>query len=505
MEDVPIDSNLLFLNNDFGKIYFTSCFHKNFSEKFKFNDKNISIEFKTPNQKNPDYLVTIYSYQYNKEVKFQKKINLEINIDGSQKNYNIEINAKSEKTKFIFELIEIKNEIDLINLLDHEGKIPTINSNNYYLTLNIDEIFSIYYDYLSSLNKENKTSQIELDEYAKSLIDNYISQIKTKKYNGTQRAFSSIIKLFILCYEKERIVSFLDIRKSIKIELEIYENEKIDNKFLDILAIYENDEDKFFLPIDKEIKKKSNFNTYSSLLKNFIDCYYIINDSKKIKIEKGNVDEVEKIVKELLKNCVDILKCLSFIINKFDLFAEINRLEIDIKNKRYTFKIENSFQNDVNNFFSFKNKYLELIKLEGKSIFIDFSNLIEKCINNFKNNIDLLKELYSVFRAELTALFNIKLFSKLRDNIHKLGVTKCKNGEFTNKQIYDFLPYDEYFTTKIDRKEKEKNIIILENIKINSKNDITEIESNEIYKYFLDMRDKFLEIFLKKNKKNRIS
>ena len=501
MEDVPIDSNLLFLNNDFGKIYFTSCFHKNFSEKFKFNDKNISIEFKTPNQKNPDYLVTIYSYQYNKEVKFQKKINLEINIDGSQKNYNIEINAKSEKTKFIFELIEIKNEIDLINLLDHEGKIPTINSNNYYLTLNIDEIFSIYYDYLSSLNKENKTSQIELDEYAKSLIDNYISQIKTKKYNGTQRAFSSIIKLFILCYEKERIVSFLDIRKSIKIELEIYENEKIDNKFLDILAIYENDEDKFFLPIDKEIKKKSNFNTYSSLLKNFIDCYYIINDSKKIKIEKGNVDEVEKIVKELLKNCVDILKCLSFIINKFDLFAEINRLEIDIKNKRYTFKIENSFQNDVNNFFSFKNKYLELIKLEGKSIFIDFSNLIEKCINNFKNNIDLLKELYSVFRAELTALFNIKLFSKLRDNIHKLGVTKCKNGEFTNKQIYDFLPYDEYFTTKIDRKEKEKNIIILENIKINSKNDINEIESNEIYKYFLDMRDKFLEIFLKKIKK----
>ena len=280
MEDAPIDNKFLFPNNDIGKIYFSSCFHKNFSDKFKFNDKSVSIEFKTPNQKNPDYLVFIYSYQYNKELKFQKKINFEINIDGCQNNYNIEINAKSEKTKFIFELIEIKNGIKLINLLDQKAKIPTVNSNNYYLPLNIDEIFSFYYDYLSILNKENKISQIELDEYAKSLIDNYISQIKTKKYIGAQRAFSSIINLFVLCYEKEKIISFLDMKKSIKIELEIYKNEKIDNKFFDILAIYESDKEKFFLPIDKEIKKKSsfNFNTYSNLLENFIDCYYIIND-----------------------------------------------------------------------------------------------------------------------------------------------------------------------------------------------------------------------------------
>ena len=495
MEDAPIDNKFLFPNNDIGKIYFTSCFHKNFSDKFKFNDKSVSIEFKTPNQKNPDYLVIIYSYQYNKELKFQKKINFEINIDRCQNNYNTEINAKSEKTKFIFELIEIKNEINLINLLDKEAKIPTVNSNNYYLPLNIDEIFSFYYDYLSILNKENKISQIELDEYAKSLIDNYISQIKTKKYIGAQRAFSSIINLFVLCYEKEKIISFLDMKKSIKIELEIYKNEKIDNKFFDILAIYESDKEKFFLPIDKEIKKKS---TYSNLLQNFIDCYYIINDSKKIKIGKENVDEIEKIFKEIIKNCVNILKCLSFIINKFELFAEINRFEIEAKNKRYTFIIENSFQNDVNNFNSFKNKYLELIELEGESIFIDFSNLIEKCIINFKNNIDLLKELYSVFKKELIATFKIKIFSKLRDYILDLGVKKCIKGEFTNKQIFDFLPYDEYFTTKIDRKKIEKDIIILESIKINSKNDINEIESNEIYKYFLDMRDKFLEIFLKK-------
>ena len=498
MEDAPIDNKIIFPNNEIGKIYFTSCFHKNFSEKVKFNDESISIEFKMPNQRNPDYLTTLYSYQYNKEQKFQKKINFKINIDGSQKNYNIEINAKSEKTKFIFELIEIKNEIDLINLLNQEAKIPTINSNNYYLPLNIDDIFSFYYDYFISLSKENKSSKIELDDYAKSLIDNYITQIKTKKYNGKQRAFGSIIKLFTLCYEKERIVSFLDTRKSIKIELEIYEYEKIDNKFFDILAIYESDKEKFFLPIDKEIKKKSSFNTYSNLLKNFIDCYYIINDSKKIKIEKGNVDEIEKLFKELIKNCVDILRCLSFIIKRFELFAEINKLKIDTKNARYTFIIEDSFQNDVNNFHSFKDKYLELIKLEGKIIFIDFSKLIEKCINNFENNIDLLKELYSVFREELIATFKNKLFSTLRNCIHKKGVEKCKNGEFTNKQIFDFLPYDEYFTTNIDLKKKEKDIIILESIKINSKDDIDEIERNELYKYFSEMPDKFLEIFLKK-------
>jgi len=492
MEDDPIDNNFLFPNNNNVKLYFTSCFHKNFSN-FKFKENSISIEHQIQIQKNPDYLVTIYSYQYNKELKFQKKLNFEINFDENQTNYNIEINVKSEKIRFIFDLIEIKNNLDLIKLLDQEAKIPTINSNNFYLPLNIDEIFSFYYDHLSIQNKEKKVSQIELDEYAKYLIDNYISQIKSKKYVGDQRSFSSILNLFVLCYEKERIVPFLDLKKSIKIELEIYEFEKIDNKFFDILAIYESDNEKFFLPINKETK-----NSYSNLLKNFIDYYYIINDSKKIKIEKGNVDEIEKMFKELIKNCVHVLKCLSFIINKFELFAEINRLEIDIRNKRYIFKIENSFQNDINNFHSFKGKYLELIKLEGKNIFIDFSNLIEKCINNFKNNINLLKDLYFTFRTELIAPFNIKLFSKLRDHIHNLGVTKCNKGEFTNKQILDFLSYDEYFTTKIDKKEKEKNIIILENIKINSKNDINEIETNEIYKYFLDMKDKFLEIFLKK-------
>ena len=69
------------------------------------------------------------------------------------------------------------------------------------------------------------------------------------------------MNLFVLCYEKERIIPFLDLKKSIKIELEIYEFEKIDNKFFDILAIYESDKEKFFLPINKETKKISNFNS----------------------------------------------------------------------------------------------------------------------------------------------------------------------------------------------------------------------------------------------------
>ena len=503
MEDDPKDNIFSFPNNNIAKLYFTSCFHKNFSEKFKYKDDQISIEFNAPNQKNPDYIVIIYSYQFNKEQKLQKKLNFEMNFDGTQINYNNEINVKSEKTRFIFDLIEIKdkNNFDLIKLLDKDAKIPSVNSNNYYLQLNIDEIFSLYYDLFDSLNKENKISKIESDEYAKNLIDNYISQIKTKKYIGEQRLFTSIIKLFVLCYEKERIVPFLDIKKSIKIELEIYEFEKIDNKFFDILAIYESDKAKFFLPFEKEIKKKSSLNTYSNLLKNFIDSYYIINDPKKIKIEKGNVDEWEKIFKDLIKNCVHILKCLSFVIHKFEFFNEIRRLKIETKGMRYTFKIENNFQYEVNNFFLFKDKYLELIALEEKIIFFDFSNLIEECIKNFKNNLDILKKLYSTFGKELIATFNNKIFGKLRDNIHKQGVTKCKNGELSNKEIFDFLPYDEYFTTKIDLKKKEKDIIILEHIKINSKDDINEIESHKLYEYFLEMRDKFLEIFLKKIKR----
>ena len=261
-------NDLIEKSDDIAKYYFVSAFHKNFSEKkFNFTEKDISIIYQKPYKINPDYLTIIYCYRFNKkQSKLPKKFNFEMSFDNDKRKFKIEINIKSEKIRFIFDIIEIKNIPLLIELLDKEHKIPSLTTKNYYNPLNFDEIFSIYFEYLNSLNQDKNNLKIELKEFISNLIDNYITTIKFKKNLSQQRNFNTIIKLFILCYENEKIILFLDTFKSIKIKLEIDKMEQIDDKFIRILNDYEKDKNKLSIPLKEELenqKKKNKFKKYS--------------------------------------------------------------------------------------------------------------------------------------------------------------------------------------------------------------------------------------------------
>ena len=295
-------------------------------------------------------------------------------------------------------------------------------------------MLDIYYDYLEYLNKEEKYKEkgININEYKKNLINDYISIIKIKKNLKQKIIFSSLIKIFVLSYYSEKeIQSFLEIIEDLNIYLEVDKNEQIDNKFIELLDNYEKDLYKFLTPIHKlsdneknQTKRTQFIEKYKKKLNVFFYIYYILYDLKKIKINDNNAVIFEEILKNLLKKIKDINEFFTFIINKFSLFKDIYEFQKKTYSIRPTFKIEQDFDIDIWNphlFNLFKEKYTELVKLE-KDIFIDFSKIIEKCLKSSKKKLESLKELLTLFRRELDSPRNIKLLQKFRDTIHDYGI-----------------------------------------------------------------------------------
>ena len=496
---------------NYPRIYFILCYHKSFLdniEKVYSNSENNEIKIELTNKNylhnKPDYSYVIYSCAFNKGIKIPKKLELGIIINN--KNYYFkEIDIKPEKNKFVFDKLTFKNEFEIIQLLDIDKKIPTLSTQNFYYSLNIDEMFSFYFDYLYGQN-DNQKNNLYISEYSNYLINNYITSIKTKKNLEESRDLNSLIKLFILCYNKENEIKlFLDTisdLKDLKIKMIPDKSAIIINKFTEILNLYQNS--KFTLPLKDSLKKEDNLKKknqiiekYNKKLEYFINIYYIIYDKQKIKIDEKNVNEIELILKKFLRQSNDISEFFDFIIDKFEIIEKIKDITVNNFGQRYSLKIENNF--DVIEFKKCLNKYNELIKKQ-KYIFIDFSKSIEKHIKDNKENLMGLKESYIIFKKELNNANNIKLLEKLRNHIHNLGIKLYKKGELINEQIIDFLQYDDYYKTSIDRKKKEKDIFILEGINIKSKNDIliNEIVKNNIYDYFKEMPEKYLDIFLRK-------
>ena len=151
---------------------------------------------------------------------------------------------------------------------------------------------------------------------------------------------------------------------------------------------------------------------------------------------------------------------------------------------------------------NFIKKYNQIISLQNQ-LFIEFSLIIEKCIGSFQNILPSLKEIYITFKKELEYFQNIKIYKKLRNTIHNLGIKLYKEGKLMNEELINFLSFDEYYTTDFDIKIKEKDLYILKGINIASKDSplIKIIQDNKIYTYFNKIEHKYLEIFTKKIKK----
>ena len=492
------------LPENYIKIYFFFCCHKNFFEQidilyYNTFENKVECNFKCNIQNHSDYLFCIYSININKEEK-KKKLEILLRIKNEEKKYIFkEINIKLDKTRFIFESLVFKNISDINQLLDNENKIFSVNSKNYSIKLSVDMTFSYYFDYIGVLNNQYPNDKAFINEYSNYLINNYLTIIKSKIHIDEFRNLPSLLKLFVLCYlNAKQIKSFLDKFLDLKIELIPDKLETIDNKFMKLLNIYEYKNNEFFSPLyDEENQiKKNEIIKYARILEKLINIYFIFYEMQKLSIEEKNVDLINEILVKLLKQNNPIEELFQFILDKFDLFAKVYNL------RRCIFKIENNYE--IDNFTYNKNKYTQLISLQKSIIFFDFSKIIEKFLKQYKNNINELKEIYNTFKRELNESRNIKLLSKLRDYIHNLGIELYNKGKIYDKEIIDFLLYDDYYKTLIDIKKKEKDIFILKGINITSKNSplINEIESKEIYNLFKEMPHKYLEIFI--NKLNKI-
>ena len=471
------------------QIFFISCFNKNFYSNIKeFTSNNTEYPIITneiQHQKESIYEYKIHSFIFDKDKEIPKKLSLNIILNDGKKLNCKDINIKYENPRFIFQTLEFANEIENID----------------YQKLNLNELFSIFFEFLDKYNTDTDNNNINLDEYKKYLNSNFIYHFNKKK-NIKSVNFSLLIKLFLLSYNNENIIQFLDITKLDKINIEFDNFDK--NKILDEIL---NDEKKIIENInnigskEENLNKRKKFiNDYTNLLYNFIYIYYIIYADDKIPINENNSTQIEKTFKNLLNKQNDIIKYLDFIINHFQILAKIN----DIKNISgnlgglYIFKLDKKF--DVTN-LDFIEKYNQIISLENK-LFIDFSLIIEKCIDNFQNNLTSLKKIYVAFKNELNYLQKIKLYKKLRTKIHDLGIKLYTEGKLKNEDLINFLSYDEFYTTDADLKKKEKDIYILEGIDITSKNSplINILFENKIYIYFKNLEHKYLEIFTKKIK-----
>ena len=489
---------------NFIKIFFISCFNKSFSSNIKeFSSSNTEypIEAKDViNQSEQNFEYKIHSFIFDKEKELPKKLKLDIILNNGEKFSFKDINIEYENPRFIFQNIELAKEKEIIEHINKDDNIEEITIKNYCNKLNGNELLSIFFDFLDNYNDKNDLN-INLDEYKKYLSSNFIYHFnKKKKIN-----FTLFIKLFVICYNNENIIKFLDI-------INLYEKDKINIEFdsgivhkifYDILNDI-NDEKKFTNTIlnqasniEKDSKRNDFIKKYTKLLYNFIYIYYIIYGTNKIQINENNLTQIEKLFKFFLNKQNDIQKYLDFIINHFHILANIN--DIIFKSKGiYVFKLEKKF--DVTN-LNFIEKYNQIISLQNK-LFIEFSLIIEKCIDNFQNILPSLKEIYVTFKKELEYFQNIKIYKKLRNAIHNLGIKLYKEEKLMNEELINFLSFDEYYTTDFDIKIKEKDLYILKGINIASKDSplIKIIQDNKIYTYFNKIEHKYLEIFTKKIK-----
>ena len=474
------------------KFYFVCCINKNLCKtRFKLFSKtsevDISKEFIKTYSISPEYIFIICSFNQINEFKIPESIDLSIILENNINSFSInKIKINPKETLYIFDSIDN----NYINFLCH---------------LNIGRIFSIYFDYLEELENQKRN---DVNKYKIKLINNYITMIK-KRYSSESIFFSSLVKLFILCYySNKEIISFLEIFFKLKYQKDNFEQTE---KFANILYNYEYDPEKFLSPLYNSIKSEENqkkknkimekMENHKKMLKEFIITYFIYYEHNKIKIDLNNFKYFEDLLMKILEKESDIIRYSSFIIDNIDLFSKIFSIKKNnIGFNQNIIKVENKFEINIENYDKFKEIYNLLLEKEIKqNIFFDFSKIIEKYIKIFEKNLDYLKDIYLLYKKELNIINNNKLLNKLINNIHNQGIKLNKNGQMKNKQIIDFFLFFLENKIEIDWKIKD-DLFMLNGIDISSEDDIlvNEIEQKQIYKYFEKEINKFLQFFTKK-------
>ena len=514
--------NSQIINSD-PKIFFINSFHNEIlvNANICFQSKNIetekiNIEYTCESEIYPNYKPKIYCINFPKGSKIQKTIKLSI-LFWSSNVYEInELNLKDDKNKFLkflFNDIKIidRQATDFINF-----SISKINNNflltkdTYLLPLSLEQKLDIYKNYLEEYFLYDKEKEIE---YKENLVSDFIYALSKKDIKEIY--FSCLVKLLNLSYENKMLIKFLDLTEKVTYIKNDFKNDFI----IQLINEYISNQNDVFKPLI-EIGKVFNFNRvdYERLLNDFILTYLLFYNQEILLKNKNFVLNCENVLKRIYAEKENYNETIKVLIEYFDIFYIIY-IEKESKYKSEKFIIKNNKNKkriDSNNFNIFRKYYKELADLQEKKkkYIFDLTEIIEKYIIFYKNQLSILISIYEVCKNELNS--NDLLKDKLNNNIHETGISLYKQGKLKNEGILEFIIADEIYKSSkniindilwdnfISGKNEtyiyKKDVNILTAIDISSKSDqiLSNIKKDEIYKYFLDRKGDYLKIFTQK-------
>mgnify|MGYP002623021467 CR=1 FL=1 len=466
------------------RIYCISCFNKIIWENnnYKLGSKNEKIiEVKTISQidlfYDNNYKISIHQIDLSHTI---KKFKLSLcNKDKSWNLNEIILSSKEidkENDIALFDDVDIHPNFlpDLLNDLtskNNEKKIEQISKK-----LNSNEKLNMYLNYF----KQNKNI---LNKVKLSLVKQFIRKLEEDEDNKS--FFSNFIKIFNLSFGEKTIVSFLNCYPTINFQIDKIKDEEFEK----YVEMYEKNKTDFLTKNTKYFQKgkdSSKVKKYQNLLENFIIIYILFYKSiEEIKeIDQQKIANARKTFKKLINNKTDLVECMSFIFNFFEIFY------IAIKPEK--FKIESKLLEEKHKLASFINMYSELVKLQDdkNEYILDFSsvfNYLVDEINEFENLIKIKK----IYKKESTIIKNQYFEDKIKEKIHNSGVEIIEKGDYNNSFLIKYIMKDKGY----EKTEKEK-FNILKKFKIDLKDDnfFNEINKNEIYSFFKENLSEYLRI-----------
>ena len=504
-------------NNLDTKIFIIICFHNELFKKgvslkaTKSNDiDKIELEYILESGLE-NYKPKVYSINFKKNVKRHSYLYLSISFDSSVYWELEELYIKDKKRFVLGDLKIIEKKIPLfMNYLNDTLKLNNIFRRNYLFNLNFEDRLYIYKNYIDSI-KEND-AQVNFFDYNENLAFDFITIFKKSNLNLLR--FSNAANLFILSYKNQNIYSFLLLSANL-----IYTKDKIKNdKFLELVNLYKKKHSDLY----KLILNNNDYEKYIKLMKDFMITYFLFYDKEIIANDIKLSLYSEKLLIKIINERDNITQSTITLNEYLDLLYLIyQEKQKKKKNKNEINRIQIQNIKNINNinFKDFEENYLKTVEYQKKKgeNFIDFSYIIKKFIPIY-NNLPNLKKLFLTFKYELSQKYNYEIRNILNLKIDDLGNKLFQNNQLKNKDILDFISYDEiYLSNKINNDnlsdefiemynndyKKRKKVTILKGVDINSNSspNLRLIEEYKTYKYFyLDMCSDYIDIFTDKIK-----
>ena len=446
-EKKKVKRNSIKINEDINidtRIFVILCFHNDLwnEELVFFNPKIVvaKIEFVHSYELNikNNYIPKIYCIYFHKDQKRPKTLNLSISLNSLEYWELNELSIK-EKTKFIFGDIKIveKNLYEFIYYINNDLNKKEIKRNNYCYDLDFEKKLEIYKTFIDKICIQNPE---KLNEYNENLAYDFITIFKKNKLNKLY--FSNAINLFCLSCKNNNINSFLDISPIV-----IYLKNNFKNDFfLTLLNEYNNNKNEFMKSIIKNKSKDKN-EKYEKLLDDFMLTYFLFYEKDKFTQDKKMLLSSENILMKIINERHDITETTKILNDYLELLyllylekekKNVNIIRIIIKNKK------NFDSVNFNEFVEHYNKVVTF-QINKKKYFLDFSNMINKFIDNKTTSLTYLKKIYFVFKYELNHKDNYKLRDKLNKSIDKEGIRLYNNGTLKNDNLLDFISYNEIY------------------------------------------------------------